>query len=261
MKLVVLGSGSAVPHPRRASAGFWLECASGTLMLDMSASAPHRMAQESLDWANLDAIWLSHFHLDHCCGLPAFLFGARNAPETRERSKPLRLFGPAGTRRLIENFDQVNGYKLFKQHFPIEVTEVEPLERFDIIDGVSAIAHKTLHTPESLAIRVEDSSGLTLVYTSDTGFAKELATFAESADLFITESAYFKNKPVDKHLELAEAMYLIARAKPKRAMITHFYAEWDEVDFAQEVQQFAPACEVIEAVDGSRLAISQIGEK
>ena len=257
MKLVVLGSGSAVPHARRSSAAFWLECESGTMMLDLSASAPLRMAQEGLDWGSLDAVWLSHFHLDHCCGLPAFLFGTRNAPETRERTKPLKIFGPVGTQRLIENFDQVNGYKLFKQHFPIEITEVEPLEHFEIMPGLSAIAHKTPHTPESLAIRIEDADARGLVYTSDTGFAKELAAFAERVDFYITESSYFKDKPVDKHLELAEAMYLIGRAKPKRAMITHFYAEWDEVDFAKEVGRFDPGCEVIEAVDGLRLDLSE----
>ena len=110
------------------------------MMLDMSASVPNRMAEEQLDWADLDALWLSHFHLDHCCGLPAFLFGTRNVPETHDRRKPLKIFGPNGTRRLIENFDQVNGYKLFKQLFPVEITEVEPLERFEIMQGLSAIA-------------------------------------------------------------------------------------------------------------------------
>lgn len=257
MKLVVLGSGTAVPHPRRASAAFWLECRSGSLMLDLSASAPLRMAQENMDWANLDAIWLSHFHLDHCGGVPPFLFGTRNAPETRERSKPLTIFGPVGTRRLIENFDQVNGYKLFKQHFPVEITEVEPLERFEILKGVSGVALKTPHTPESVAIRIEGDAGQSLVYTSDTGFAKNLAAFGERADLFITESSYFKNKPVDKHLELAEAMYLIGQARPTRALITHFYAEWDEVNFREEVDRFDSACEVIEATDGLRIDLSK----
>ena len=257
MKLVVLGSGSAIPHPRRASAAFWLETSGGSMMLDFSASAPHRTAQEGLDWANLDAVWISHFHLDHCGGLPAFLFATRNAPETLERRKPLKIFGPVGTERLIQNFDQVNGYKLFKQRFPVEIAEVGPLERFEIMSGVSAIAHKTSHTSESLAIRIEDDAGSSLVYTSDTGFAKELAAFANRTDLFITESSYFKDKPVDRHLELAEAIYLIGRAKPKRAMITHFYAEWDDVDFASKVGQFDSGCEVIESVDGLRLDLSE----
>ena len=97
MKITVLGSGTSVPHPKRSSAGFWVETASGrTILLDCSASAVHRMAQENLDWANLDAIWISHFHLDHVGGVPAFLFGTKYAPETQNSgtiamvSKPTR---------------------------------------------------------------------------------------------------------------------------------------------------------------------------
>ncbi len=73
MKLIVLGSGTSIPDPARSSAAYWLEMDNQTLLLDISADAPHRMAQEQLDWANLDAIWISHLHLDHCAGLaPCF---------------------------------------------------------------------------------------------------------------------------------------------------------------------------------------------
>ena len=140
MKLVVLGSGTSVPHPTRSSAAFWLETTGGTILLDSAASAVHRMAEENLDWVNLDAIWISHFHLDHCGGLAPFLFGTKHAPATQKRKKPLRIFGPAGIRDLLEKFDAAGQYNLMKQPFPIEVIEAEPLEPFEITAGVSAVA-------------------------------------------------------------------------------------------------------------------------
>jgi ribonuclease BN (tRNA processing enzyme) len=114
---------------------------------------------------------------------------------------------------------------------------------------------RTPHTKDSLAIRIEDETGKTLIYTSDTGFGKEIAAFSKHADLMIIESSYVKNKAVEIHLELAEAMYLIREARPKRAMLNHFYAEWDEVDLNREVAMFDPLCEVIEAVDGLRVDV------
>src|SRR5262249_50899120 len=152
-------SGTANPHPKRSSAAFWLETSGGTVMLDFSASAPHRLAQEKLDWPNLDAVWISHFHLDHCCGLPAYLFATKYAPETQNRTKPLRVYGGRGIRRLVENLDRANDYGLFNQPFPTDVLEVEPLEKFEILPGVEAIAMKTPHKEESLAIRIEDRVG------------------------------------------------------------------------------------------------------
>jgi ribonuclease BN (tRNA processing enzyme) len=249
MKLVVLGSGSAVPHPARSSSGYWLETAKGSILLDCSASAIHRMAEERLDWAKLDAIWISHFHLDHAGGLAPFLFGTRNAPQMKEREKPLKIFGAKGLKRLIDAFDKVNDYKLFKQPFPVEIIEVEPLEKFEILPETTADALKTPHTGESLSIRIKHDDK-TLVYSGDTGFEKIFRTFAKRADLLILECSFFKNKTTEKHLELSEAMFIIRHAKPKKAVLTHFYADWDDVDFQKEVAKFSPACEVIQAHDG-----------
>src|SRR3954463_12225726 len=120
MELIVLGSGTANPHPKRSSAGFWLATGSGTLMLDFSASALHRLAQESLDWANIDAVWISHFHLDHCAGLPPYLFATRHAPETANRTKPLNIFGGKGLNKLVHAFDEATGGKLMQQKFLVE---------------------------------------------------------------------------------------------------------------------------------------------
>ena len=254
MKLIVLGSGTAVPHPERSSSGYWLETGSGTLLLDCAASAIHRMAQEKLDWANLDAIWISHFHLDHAGGLAPFLFGTRNAPETRKRTKPLRIFGAKGLRALVEKFDAVNEYKLFKQPFPIEIREVEPLEKFEILTGAEAVALKTPHTDESLALHVRHHDK-TLVYTADTGFTMTLGDFSRNVDLLLVECSFYKNKSTEKHLELGEAMHLVRYAAPKRAVLTHLYAEWDAFDVVAEAEKFSPPCEVVEARDGLTMNI------
>lgn len=254
MELTVLGSGTSVPHPFRSSSGYWLQTAVGSLLLDCSASAVHRMAQERLDWADLDAIWISHFHLDHCGGLAPFLFGTKYAPVTQSRTKPLRIFGASGLKRLIRAFSDSNGYELLEQPFPVEIVEIDPLERFEVLTGLEAVAMSTPHTDDSHAIHIREGE-TTLVYTADTGFDEALATFARRVDLLLMECSFVKDKPVEKHLELTEAIHLIRKAEPSVAVLTHFYPEWDEVDFEEEVRKRGAGRKIVQAGDGLRIDI------
>jgi ribonuclease BN (tRNA processing enzyme) len=251
MKLVILGSGSAVPHPHRASAAFWLETASGSVLLDCSSDAAHRMAAENLDWANLDAIWISHLHLDHCAGLASLLFGLKHAPHTQGRNKPLRIIGCKGTRKLLKAVDDSNEYGLLNQPFPVKLQEVSTTYKaaFEVLPSLRAQVFATGHTDESLALRITERDETTFVYTSDTGFSAELVDFARNTDLLLIECSFWRHRKTDKHLELADAMRLAQLAEPGTVILTHFYDEWDGVDIESKASELWPG-KTIAAQDG-----------
>lgn len=255
-EFIVLGSGTSTPHPRRAPSGFWLQTAAGSLLLDCGAPTAHRVAQERLDWAQLDAVWISHFHLDHVGGLAPLLFGTKYAAQTHARRKPLTVFGPRGISELLRALDQANDYRLREQPFPLEVREVEPGVDFAVLAGVNARALDTPHTAESLALKLtsEADPSLSLVYTSDTGQADELADFARDATLLVIECSFWRRTLVPIHLDLEGAMRVAREAAPGRALLTHFYDEWDGVDVAAEAKKLW-AGETVEARDGLRLRI------
>jgi ribonuclease BN (tRNA processing enzyme) len=256
MKLVVLGSGTSVPHPERASAGFWLETETGSILLDCGADAPHRLAAESLEWQNLDAIWISHLHLDHCGGLASFLFGTKHAPQTQGRPKPLTIFGCRGTDKFLHAIDDANNYGLFDQPFSVELREITAEDEFEILPDLRASVFSTRHTKESLAIRLTDGSGAALVYSSDTGYDEGLVEFARGVDLLILECSFWRDKQTPRHLDLAEAMRLARMAEPRKVVLTHLYFEWDGLDLEGKAKELWPG-ETIAAYDGLRLEIQK----
>jgi len=254
MQLIILGSGCSVPQPKRSSPAFWLETSAGTILLDMGADAAHRMAQEHLDWPALDAIWISHFHLDHLAGLAPFLFSTKWSPQTQSRTKPLSVFGPPGLRDLVHKLDDLNNYRLFEQSFALRIVEIEPAAEFEIFQNLRGRTLPTPHTRESLALKLTDKNGRSIVYTSDTGISAELGLFAAGVDVLLMECSFRRNKPVPTHLELVESMRLAAACEPGRLVLTHFYPEWDGIDVVGEANQLW-AGRTIEATDGLRLEI------
>ncbi|HEX6188379.1 MAG TPA: MBL fold metallo-hydrolase, partial [Pyrinomonadaceae bacterium] len=109
-------------------------------------------------------------------------------------------------------------------------------------------------TRESLAMRLTNSENKTVVYSADTGVSAELAMFARGADLFVLECSFVENKPVQTHLNLADAMRIAQMAEPRRLLLTHLYPEWDAIDLAVKARELWPG-DTIAAYDGLRIEI------
>jgi hypothetical protein len=90
--------------------------------------------------------------LDHCGGLAPLLFGMKHAPQTHSRTRPLRIFACAGTRKLLEAIDNAHNYKLSSLPFPLEFNEISANDSpssFAPVRGVTATTLSTPHRAES----------------------------------------------------------------------------------------------------------------
>jgi ribonuclease Z len=97
LSLFFAGTGGSVPSPRRGLPAILMRRGAERLLFDCGEGT-QRQLMRSVGLADLDCLFVTHFHADHWLGLPGMLksFGLR------ERERPFAVYGPTGLRQMME---------------------------------------------------------------------------------------------------------------------------------------------------------------
>ena len=154
-----------------------------TLLLDCGFTAPPQFWREEPNAAILDGIWISHFHGDHCLGIPALL--VRFWEEGRK--KALTLLGQKGIAAFIRTSLDVAYPGMYERlGFPLNFREVEP-EKEVTIFGLIFQAAVTSHSQRNLALRIK-AQGKSIYYSGDGKATPESISLAKGSQLIIHEA-------------------------------------------------------------------------
>jgi ribonuclease BN (tRNA processing enzyme) len=223
MRVTILGSGDAFGAGGRFHSAYLTEVEGATFLLDCGPSILQSAKQVSWDLGKLDAVLLTHLHGDHFGGVP-FLF-MEYKYET-PRSRPLAIYGPEGTRRRIELLFSALYEKSASEPlpFPVEYHELTPGQAVRLGEA-EVTAVPVHHVPELTAFgyRVQ-VQGRTFLYSGDTAWTEELASYASGVDLFVCECSTFETR-LDIHVSYPE---IAARARDlgcRRLVLSHLGSE------------------------------------
>lgn len=246
MRLTTIGTGTVAPHPRRVCAAHLVEAADVRLLLDCGHAAVHRMAALGIAWERITHVAITHFHPDHIGDLPLLLMAWRYGT-LPPRTAPVTLYGPPGTRQLVERLTAAYGEWLGSPEYGLAVDEIEPDGSRDL-GGVTLTARKVPHSVESVAYSV-DALGGRLVYTGDTAFDSGLAEWAKGVDVLLAECSLPAEMALPTHLTPEQCGELARLVAPRRLVLTHFYPPVERVAIADAVRNVF-AGEVVLAEDG-----------
>jgi ribonuclease Z len=100
MEFQFLGTSSGTPSRARNVSALALraEGARGWSLVDCGEGTQHRILRAPLSLHDLDAVFITHMHGDHCYGLPGLLASAG----MQNRSAPLTVVGPAPLRDFLD---------------------------------------------------------------------------------------------------------------------------------------------------------------
>jgi ribonuclease BN (tRNA processing enzyme) len=221
MKLTVIGCSPAWPNPGGAQSGYLVED-EGRVLLDCGAGvlAKLREHEEREDWPRVDAICLTHFHLDHWGDIVPWVWALWFGPAS-EQPRPELWVRPGGFKLMCEIGERLGTPEMFEKAFTVR--EYEDGKQFEAA-GFQITPRRVLHYDLlAFGFRVS-ANGKTLAYSGDSGPSDELPELARDADLFLCEATLLEPNPeggTRGHLAADEANAAFEASGAKRLLLTH----------------------------------------
>ena len=249
-KLHILGAGTPHPTPFRFGTSFVLEIEDEFLMFDCGPATTHKLVKAGLWPTKIDNLFFTHHHYDHDVDLPCFLLCRWDQSIGKENT--LNIYGPPPTERLVHGImDEEKGVFAHdwyaRVHFPISqnvyVNRGGTLPRdppvvysrdvgpgnFLTAERWQITAPATNHVQpylDSLAYRVDTSSGKSIVFTGDTEACDSIINLAIDADVIVAncanDQATLERKGLNHgQLGTVTAAQMAETANAKSLVLTH----------------------------------------
>jgi len=219
MRVTFLGTGSAMPTGDRFQTGLLLADGDDRLLVDCGSGVLHSLARTDTGYEGVDAVLLTHHHLDHVSDLDVLLKARWLAGETE-----LTIVGPPGTKDLIDGLLDLHEYMQGKLDLTVREVGVDasfPLAGFEID------ATETRHSMQCFAyrFRAAGDDDPALVFSGDTEAFEELLTFADRAAVLVHDCSFPDDVDVSNHPTPSQLGRVLASADATlgRVYLTHLY--------------------------------------
>jgi ribonuclease BN (tRNA processing enzyme) len=169
----------------------------------------------------VDAIVITHFHLDHWGDLVPWTFGSMFGPG--RDVPPPQLWLPPGGKAELEQFGVRLGFAGMFDAF--EISEYVEGESFEA-DGLTITPIRVPHYQlQTYALRVSDGK-TTLAYSGDSAPSPQLAEVGRDADMFLCEATLAESREggadgLRGHLSADEAIAAFEDSGARRLLIIH----------------------------------------
>ena len=231
-RLIILGSGAALPDALHDNTYMVVEGAESSILIDCAGSPLHKLQKVGVNLDTLNALIVTHHHPDHIYGVPVLLLGLW----LYGRQKPFHIYGPRRSIAAITSIMDALEWRDWPCTMPVTFHEVEMREGYRVIetpDFEITTAPVKHHVP-TIAVKVRSThTGRTIVYSSDTEPCDALARLAQGADILIHEST----GDYAGHSTPAQAGAMARRCGVGKLVLVHFRARDGELDDLQRAAE------------------------
>jgi ribonuclease Z len=196
LKVILLGTGVGPPvNLQQYGVSTLVEAGGQRLLFDCGRGATLRLAQAGVPIGSISRVFLTHLHSDHVIQLPDLMLVGW---AVGRRAVPLSVWGPAGTRHMMDHMQQAFAFDIHMrrdvdERFPaagIEVASHDIKEEGVVFheNGLKVTAFRVDHgvVEPAFGYRV-DYGGRSVALSGDTRFSENLIRHARGVDVLIHE--------------------------------------------------------------------------
>lgn len=220
--LTVYGCAGSHTGVGRMCSGYLVEAAGRKILLDAGNGSTGNLQREHR-LGDLDAIVISHRHVDHCIDLIGCYYNLRFDPDHTGR---IPLYAAAEVHGLLTSMLSKDAPMSFDDLFAHqEVGHGDHVQ----IGEVSLRFARSVHPVPTVSTRIE-VEGVTLVYSGDSAGGPDLVDIARGADLLLCEATWTGDAadyPPDIHLTATDAAKVANEAGVARLVLTHLAGATD----------------------------------
>jgi ribonuclease BN (tRNA processing enzyme) len=221
VKLTIVGSAGSYPGPDSPASSYLVEHDGARLLLDMGNGSLGSL-QRYTDIYAIDAVLISHLHVDHCIDLCSYYVARKYAPDGPAQRIP--VFGPKGTAdRMAAAYGLPKSPGMHDEfNFVRHETDAISIGPFELTTARMA------HPVPTYGMRIT-AGGRTLVYSADTGPTPALVELSQGADVALYEASFMDrpDNPANLHLTGGQAAEHASAAGVERLVLTHMVA-WND---------------------------------
>ena len=253
------GTGGTVPRLERFLSCCYMRYEGRGLLIDCGEGTQLAVKKAGFSLGKIEMILLTHFHADHCSGLPGLLLSMGNEGHT----EPLTIYGPRGVDEVVRaltviapelpfrvrtkvlgDFDTAQAAGFTVTAFEVRHScptlgydvRIPRSGKFDVekakARGVPQRLWSKLQKGESLEgfspsdVLGESRRGIHVTYATDMRPAEIISTMASDADLLICEGMFERDKRdravESSHMTMEEAARIAKNAECRSLWLTHY---------------------------------------
>jgi ribonuclease Z len=298
VSLFFAGTAGSVPTARRGLPALLLRAGGERILFDCGEGTQQQLLR-SVGLPELDAIFITHYHLDHWLGL----IGMVKSFDLRGREKPLAIYGPPGLGQLFGGLRPIIG----RTAYPLTTVDLEPHEeiryesflvsafpvkhrveaygyaiveddrpgRFDV-EAARALGvpdgpdfgrlqrGETVNGVRPEQVMGETRGGRRIVISGDTAPCQAVEVFAHGADVLVHEATFMEDERArareTMHSTAQQAAEIARDAGVRLLALTHLSTRYFPRDIREEARAIFPNTVVPRDFDEIAVPFPERGE-